>query len=234
MGAQIWLCCQHLLAHPAPQNREAFTLLSSFTPLLLPPQTPQDMDPLPAVAPFRLREDPSFWAALKAALVDEDSLTRKRGRFLLRKALPGRGAPGPGAGGGGRSEAEKKGDATWGGHSIKGKAGVKKRRETWANEEEARGMREWEGEGVGRWEALLLLLETMEEYGVHLAENAWPMQIDILIPSVPPPGRREGEGSDVDFSWLAVLFQRGFEHNNPQGKGKGGALPTQPPPLLFF
>ncbi|GBG75877.1 hypothetical protein CBR_g21120 [Chara braunii] len=81
-----------------------------------------------------------------------------------------------------------------------------------------------------QWQAFLLLCDTLDEYGVHLAEAAWNLQIDILcrpcLGKVPGadicgstlPGKRGAKVVPVvDFSWMAVLWQRGLTHRNPQG-----------------
>lgn len=80
---------------------------------------------------------------------------------------------------------------------------------------------------LARWQAFLLLFDTLEEYGLWLAEAAWERQMEHLIPRIgtsraddaaayrqlAPDFRSE---LDVSFAWIAVLWQRGFEHTNPQ------------------
>lgn len=61
------------------------------------------------------------------------------------------------------------------------------------------------------------------------------MQISLLLPFSKPksgelrawanPGIRSStEGVDIDFKWISVLFQRGFDHKSPQGHISGEAL----------
>eukprot|EP00268_Persea_americana_P031712 TRINITY_DN3099_c0_g1_i2.p1 TRINITY_DN3099_c0_g1~~TRINITY_DN3099_c0_g1_i2.p1 ORF type:complete len:1865 (+),score=313.63 TRINITY_DN3099_c0_g1_i2:84-5678(+) len=78
-----------------------------------------------------------------------------------------------------------------------------------------------------RWEAFFLLYEMLEEYGTHLVEAAWTHQISKLLQfswsdnfnmNLAGKGVCQIQMDDLEciFSWLAVLWQRGFCHENPQ------------------
>ena len=71
------------------------------------------------------------------------------------------------------------------------------------------------------------MYEMLEEYGTHLVEAAWAHQISLLLPTIEgwSPEIRyaviwdhqsEIEHVDVAFLWMTVLWQRGFDHGNPQ------------------
>jgi tRNA guanosine-2'-O-methyltransferase len=80
------------------------------------------------------------------------------------------------------------------------------------------------------WKAFILLFETLEEYGSHLVEAVWAHEMVPLSPLSQNSkefqteenntrGRRRNiiiQGIDVDFTWVLILFDRGFNHKNLQ------------------
>ncbi|KAL0446379.1 UNVERIFIED_CONTAM: hypothetical protein Slati_1765800 [Sesamum latifolium] len=81
--------------------------------------------------------------------------------------------------------------------------------------------------GQHRWEAFVFLYEMLEEYGTHLVEAAWNHQITLWLQSSIPlensvPSVSEEQyynrmaTAEQIFEWLAVLWERGFCHDNPQ------------------
>ncbi|TYH97453.1 hypothetical protein ES332_A12G244000v1 [Gossypium tomentosum] len=78
-----------------------------------------------------------------------------------------------------------------------------------------------------QWEAFVLLFEMLEEYGTHLVEAAWNHQITSLLQfSVSHDNfvsaisgsmhQTQSETWAEVFSWLSILWKRGFCHDNPQ------------------
>ncbi|XP_020577528.1 LOW QUALITY PROTEIN: uncharacterized protein LOC110022769 [Phalaenopsis equestris] len=80
--------------------------------------------------------------------------------------------------------------------------------------------------GLQRWKVFVLLYEMLEEYGTHLVEAAWTHQVSLLFRSFPSKYDQISTTADVYYSqmetldgmvsWLAVLWERGFFHENPQ------------------
>eukprot|EP00897_Mesotaenium_endlicherianum_P004311 jgi/Mesen1/3908/ME000208S02923 len=171
-------------------------------------------------------------------------------------------AGGGGAGAGERERAEKK--------AAKKEKKEKKGQQQSMRKRDRRANREAQSMGLdalqrapqeaqsrhARWRAFMLLLDTLDEFGIHLAEAAWAPQMDLLLPfrgasghdaaalahlggrhaealQAPQEGEKaqeqeeseeeekaeervEWERMDVDFTWLPVLWHRGFDHRNPQ------------------
>lgn len=169
---------------------------------------------------FDIKADKDFWDEIKRGLVDKESSVRKQSLHILKKAL---------------SLNERVNTSTVPKTISSGKdnnvRGITKR-ERWANKE-ANSL------GVGQicsqheivtnsrqqqWEAFILLYEMLEEYGSHLVEAAWSHQISLLLQD--PTSIKLGsfssgihqnqiEVSGEIFSWLSILWVRGFHHDNP-------------------
>ncbi|KAL1567201.1 tRNA (guanosine(18)-2'-O)-methyltransferase [Salvia divinorum] len=79
--------------------------------------------------------------------------------------------------------------------------------------------------GWYRWEAFIFLYEMLEEYGTHLVEAAWNHQIMLLLSSLPSENTVCSANEELYHSrmvtaeqileWLAILWERGFCHDNP-------------------
>ncbi|KAL3677602.1 hypothetical protein R1sor_027550 [Riccia sorocarpa] len=239
---EVWRCCQALLSHGPSQRQDVYMALASFSDLLFPAVLP----PLPAeievdesdgegVHVFDIRNDVLFWEELKSGLADADSLTRKRALFILRKALPGIQRSDAGS----STDADRiQTESNTSGISMNRTGNQNSsKRSKWAEKEagflgvgavrdkltEVHGWRQ-------RWDAFILLHETLEEYGIHLVEAAWSHQMSFLLQFTKPKGDAKDAGPywggsllqkkacniDVNFTWISVLWQRGFDHKNPQ------------------
>ncbi|KAL2636392.1 hypothetical protein R1flu_007871 [Riccia fluitans] len=239
---EVWRCCQTLLSHGPSQRQDVYMALASFSDLLFPavlPPLPAEMEvdelEVEGVQVFDIRNDILFWEELKTGLADADSLTRKRALFILRKALPG---IQPTDAGSSSDAYQKPSESHSSGKSMNRTSNQNSsKRSQWA-EKEAGFL------GVGavrnkftavdgwrqRWDAFILLHETLEEYGIHLVEAAWSHQMLFLLQFTMPKGDAKDAGPywagsllqkkalniDVNFTWISVLWQRGFDHKNPQ------------------
>ncbi|KAG0553292.1 hypothetical protein BDA96_01G581400 [Sorghum bicolor] len=80
--------------------------------------------------------------------------------------------------------------------------------------------------GQDRWKVFLLLYEMLQEYGTHLVEAAWTHQVVQLFESMPQNDylnhtslgafHAQMESWEGILYWMAVLWERGFSHENPQ------------------
>ncbi|KAB2622786.1 tRNA (guanosine(18)-2'-O)-methyltransferase-like [Pyrus ussuriensis x Pyrus communis] len=181
---------------------------------------------------FDTRAENEYWDGIKRGLVHKESLVRKQSLHMLKTAL-GINEPGQTqsfSGGVLEAESHSRGDGG-------GSGGGMTKRELWADKE-AKSL------GVGKmcspvesflnsrqkWEAFVLLYEMLEEYGTHLVEAAWNFQISLLLQysttqsngivasSVSGEVLHQNliESPGEIFSWLAILWERGFHHDNPQ------------------
>ncbi|EEF37970.1 RNA binding protein, putative [Ricinus communis] len=81
-------------------------------------------------------------------------------------------------------------------------------------------------DGRQQWEAFILLYEMLEEYGTHLVEAAWEHQVTLLLQfsvsydnfanSICGIQQNQTAVLGEVFSWLTILWQLGFRHDNPQ------------------
>ncbi|PON64646.1 Armadillo-type fold containing protein [Parasponia andersonii] len=169
-----------------------------------------------------IRAEKEFWNEIKRGLVDKESLVRKQSLHMLKKAVCINGA----------SQSSSVSEIT-----LRKKYSVpqgKTKRELWA-------AMEAQSLGVGRmcnsiepnlnsqqkWDAFVLLYEMLDEYGTHLVEAAWNHQVSLLLQSSTSHvgfvssdkgGKHRNliEISGEIFNWLAILWERGLQHDNPQ------------------
>ncbi|KAM2624414.1 hypothetical protein TB1_031395 [Malus domestica] len=181
---------------------------------------------------FDTRAENEYWDGIKRGLVHKESLVRKQSLHMLKTALGINESGQAQSFSGGVSEAENQSRGDSG-----GSGGGMTKRELWADKE-AKSL------GVGKmcspvesflnsrqkWEAFVLLYEMLEEYGTHLVEAAWNFQISLLLQysttqsngivasSVSGEVLHQNliESPGEIFSWLAILWERGFHHDNPQ------------------
>ncbi|CAA7028190.1 unnamed protein product [Microthlaspi erraticum] len=212
---KIWECCKKLFSVGSIERRDAYSVLA----LCLSSGTESCVSEKDAVE-FDLRSEQEFWDEIKKGLVVDESLVRKQSLHILKSVLS-------------ISEVSKSCEKKPEGNSAH--RGMTKK-ETWA-EKEAKSL------GVGelygsvdsgltsqqQWQAFVLLYEMLEEYGTHLVEAAWSNQIDLLIKSSfryegslesdcnnSHQGYMETPDEETEiFSWLEVLWSRGFRHDNP-------------------
>ncbi|KDP39960.1 hypothetical protein JCGZ_03491 [Jatropha curcas] len=220
---KIWNCCKSLLSCGPLERRDAYCVLSLYLSFLSRVERCQNADASVRAEEFDVRAEREFWVEIKRGLVDEESLVRKQSLHILKRVLQiseegQRNSFVP----------EKKSREK---HSVP--HGMTKR-EMWANKE-AKSL------GVGeicssidspldiqqQWEAFILQYEMLEEYGTHLVEAAWDHQITLLLQfSVSRDNfassicgrvcQSEVEDLGEVFTWLTILWQLGFRHDNPQ------------------
>ncbi|KAJ6961038.1 hypothetical protein NC652_000044 [Populus alba x Populus x berolinensis] len=146
---------------------------------------------------FDVRAEKEFWDEIKRGLVDEEGLRRNHKR---KHPVP---------------------------HGMT-------KREMWADKE-AKSLGVWEPcnsadsplNSQQQWEAFILLYEMLEEYGTHLVEAAWHHQLNLLLQfSVSNNNftsyifrgfhQKQTDILREAFSWVTILWQLGFQHDNPQ------------------
>ncbi|CAM6117416.1 unnamed protein product [Calypogeia fissa] len=237
---EVWLSCQALLSHGSSHRRDAYMALALFSDFLLPSELASSWTDKSNIKPsgdFDIRDQMEFWEVMKTGLGDADTLTRKRALHIFRRALSSLDSSAAAsknkAGHAASSDREESGNS-----SAKGlKVPLSTKRSKWAEEEAASlgvaavkdKMTQVEGWSQ-RWDAFILLHETLEEYGIHLVEAAWSHQMSLLLQFTKSKGdvkdaapywagawsQKKSSNVDVNFAWIAVLWQRGFDHTNPQ------------------
>ncbi|XP_042490760.1 uncharacterized protein LOC122070638 isoform X2 [Macadamia integrifolia] len=217
---KIWKCCIILFSLGPLERKDAYDVLSLY--FSFHTETCEVVSHNGAEE-FDVRSEQEFWDEIKGGLVDKEGLVRKQSLHILKISLGRIGGRHCNSGVSETNLGEKYPTS----HSIT-------KRGKWA-EKEAKSL------GVGkicspadpfltgqqRWEAFLLLYEMLEEYGTHLVEAAWTHQVTLLL-HLPSPhdssSNSIGGGADQIqmetlegiFSWLAILWERGFFHENPQ------------------
>ncbi|GJN29982.1 hypothetical protein PR202_gb18253 [Eleusine coracana subsp. coracana] len=224
---QIWNSCISLFSMGRGEKLDAYTILSLyFSTLKLGHQnTVLRAD---EVQEFDLRNVSKFWNELRSGLVDKDSLLRKHAFYVLKISLsifttyPVND---------GTQHCSSRSSAALPAQN-KSSTGATKR-ERWANKEaKSLGVKEvgQSGEdcssGQDRWKVFLLLYEMLQEYGTHLVEAAWAHQVLMLFESTPENNYlshtshgafyAQMESLEGILLWMAVLWERGFNHDNPQ------------------
>ncbi|XP_010274499.1 PREDICTED: uncharacterized protein LOC104609816 isoform X2 [Nelumbo nucifera] len=219
---KIWKCCKTLLSLGPLERRDAYNVLSLYLSSSLH-MDGCEVSVCNGEDNLDLKSEKEFWDEIKRGLVDKEGFVRKQSFHILKTALSRSGGSQCCSGVSEATSFEKSSTS----------CGMTKRAQ-WA-EKEAKSL------GVGkiynsaspclnsqqRWDAFLLLYEMLEEYGTHLVEAAWTHQITLLLHFSCPHdyslnSKIEGsyqfqmETLEGIFSWLAVLWERGFCHENPQ------------------
>ncbi|KAG9452528.1 hypothetical protein H6P81_005432 [Aristolochia fimbriata] len=214
---KIWKSCRSLFALGTRERQSAYSLLSLFLSFHV-----EDCDETDKRGgeEFDIRAEMEFWEEIRRGLIDKDALVRKQSLHILKLSL-------------GQRETGPDGivEANVNGKKAQAACGMTKRGR-WA-EEEARSL------GVGqicntpnlglnirqKWEAFILLYEMLDEFGTHLVEAAWDLQISLLLASACNVCVDLASGCIYEnqmeileglFNWLTVLWERGFSHENPQ------------------
>ncbi|KGN55820.1 uncharacterized protein LOC101213211 isoform X2 [Cucumis sativus] len=217
---KIWKCCKKLFSFGTLERRDAYRILSLYFCFFPHNEELGGAGMCDDGEEFDIKADKIFWDEIKRGLVDKESSVRKQSLHILKKALSknGRGSP---------TTVSK----TISSGKDSNVQGITKR-ERWANKE-AKSL------GVGqicsqnkiatnsrqqKWEAFILLYEMLEEYGSHLVEAAWSHQISLLLQH-PTSTEFDSFSSGVHqnqiemsgeiYSWLSILWVRGFHHDNP-------------------
>lgn len=216
---KLWKCSKVLFALGSADRRDAYGIISLYLSYFSGVDR-FEVEVDDKAEDFDIRADKEFWDEIKQGLVEKEALIRKQSLHILQKILliNKEGEPNPNFS---EKKSRQKGPAPQG----------MTKRDLWA-EEEAQSL------GVGKiclssdkyfskkqkWEAFILLYEMLEEYGTHLVEAAWNHQMLLLLhSSVHPESLVDPEASnekiDVlggNFEWLAILWERGLFHDNPQ------------------
>lgn len=218
---KLWKSCKTLFSLGILERRDAYAILSLYLSFFTYTDECQYSYMSSTTEIFNLRAEKQFWDEMKKGLVDKESSVRKQSLYILKRTI----------------NLDEKNQYQTSVKTIDERSlayrGMTKR-ERWA-EEEAMSL------GVGKicktsdflsscyqkWEAFFLLYEMLEEYGTHLVEAAWNHQMTLLLHSSSSPEnsvntingnvcRTWMDSSEEIFEWLAVLWERGFCHDNPQ------------------
>ncbi|KAJ7549851.1 hypothetical protein O6H91_07G072000 [Diphasiastrum complanatum] len=221
---EVWMCCKSLFSQHCFERRDAYMALTLLKSFLIPAVTePRKISTISdAKQRFDVRNDAAFWDELKAGLVDEDPLTRKRAMHVLKMALHKPGS---------QSEYNLKENTQKSSVlGLKDKQAIndsttkslRKRERLEKQEAASLGIGTFPGEEAEindetQWTSFWHLYEILEEYGIHLVEAAWKHQMSKLMGFVV---KRAEESNvlmkDVNVVWTTVLWDRGFKHGNPQ------------------
>ncbi|WVZ55050.1 hypothetical protein U9M48_005765 [Paspalum notatum var. saurae] len=223
----IWNSCVSLFSLGRGERLDAYNILSLYFSTL---KSGLEVTALGAdnSQEFDLRNVSEFWDELRRGLVDKDSLVRKQAFYVLTMSLSiftSSSVNDSSQHSSSRSSAALPAQ-------IKTNIAVTKR-ERWANNEaRSLGVREMDqsGEhcsnGQDWWKIFLLLYEMLQEYGTHLVEAAWMHQVVLLFEFTPHSDyldhtsnrtfRSQMESWEGILHWMAVLWERGFSHENPQ------------------
>ncbi|KAH6767928.1 tRNA/rRNA methyltransferase family protein [Perilla frutescens var. frutescens] len=192
---KIWKCCKLLFSLGSLERRDAYDILSLYLSFPSPIDEHEDLNVGGRERKFDLRDDQEFWDEIKRGLLDKESLLRKQSLLILKTTL-----------------------------------NLSKERKCYSDISEEVSQEIGSGSGMmgkkGRWEAFVFLYEMLEEFGTHLVEAAWNHQIMLLLHSLPSENtvcsaneelyhNRMATAEQI-FEWLAVLWERGFCHDNPQ------------------
>ncbi|XP_020547413.1 uncharacterized protein LOC105155957 isoform X2 [Sesamum indicum] len=220
---KIWKSCKLLFSLGSLERRDAYDILSLYLSISLPTEQYEDSTVGGRAETFDLRADEDFWNEIKRGLLDKESLVRKQSLHILKTTL---------------NLSKERKCYSHIAEEVSDEKGsdshmISKRRR-WA-QEEAKSLgvgrvcnqNESSFTGKNRWEAFVFLYEMLEEYGTHLVEAAWNHQIMLWLRSSIPlensvPSVSEEQyynrmaTAEQIFEWLAVLWERGFCHDNPQ------------------
>ncbi|CAL9207649.1 unnamed protein product [Musa hybrid cultivar] len=231
---ELWNCCSSLFTLGHLERLDAFSILSLYFSRFY------------EIEDFELSVDKTtyalniiakkeFWEEIRRGLVDKDAFVRKQALYILKIMLRHYSFLEGQYGGccSGNSVMVVENNKINLSSATPSSASVTKR-EKWADTE-ARSLGVGEVchlgyqdlDSHGRWKVFILLYEMLEEYGTHLVEAAWSHQVSLLFQSrqlISSSSKlfscevyeSQMENLEAIFSWLAVLWERGFCHENPQ------------------
>ncbi|KAJ6342279.1 hypothetical protein OIU77_023429 [Salix suchowensis] len=219
---KIWKLCRSLFCLGHLERRDAYNVLSLYLSFFSSTEGFGNADANVKAEEFDVRAEREFWDEIKRGLVDGEGPVRKQSLHILKTVLQiSGGSQCPGV-------SEKKSPEK---HPIP--HGMTKR-EMWADKE-AKSLGVWELcnsadsplNSQQQWEAFILLYEMLEEYGTHLVEAAWHHQLNLLLQfSVSNNNftsyifrgfhQKQTDILSEAFSWVTILWQLGFQHDNPQ------------------
>ncbi|KAL3834975.1 hypothetical protein ACJIZ3_009711 [Penstemon smallii] len=220
---KIWHCCKLLFSLESLERRDAYDILSLCLSFSSPIDEHEDVKLGGTVDTFDIRADQKFWDEIKRGLLDKESIVRKQSLHILKTTLNLSRESKYHTGISEKAPDERDSDSR-----------IMSKRGRWAdNEAKSLGIgricnsTESSLTGQQRWETFVFLYEMLEEYGTHLVEAAWNHQIMLWLRSSFSP--ENSVSSVIDelhwnrmvtaehiFDWLAVLWERGFSHDNPQ------------------
>ncbi|GLT91144.1 hypothetical protein SLE2022_090460 [Rubroshorea leprosula] len=218
---EIWACCRALFSLGSLERRDAYGVLSLYLSFFSCSEISGKCY-MSDGEEFDIKTEKEFWNEIKRGLVNKEGLVRKQSLHILKRVLCASGGSQYNSG-----FSEDKLQRKHPGHGMT-------KRELWADKE-AKSL------GVGKlcsvaesgfnsrqqWEAFLLLYEMLDEYGTHLVDAAWNHQITLLLQFSLShdnfvsaisrgPQQTQMETFNEVFSWLSILWERGFCHDNPQ------------------
>ncbi|KAG6792092.1 hypothetical protein POTOM_001235 [Populus tomentosa] len=220
---KIWKLCRSLFSLGHLERRDAYNVLSLYLSFFSLTEGFGNVDASVKAEEFDVRAEKEFWDEIKRGLVDEEGLVRKQSLHILKTVLQISGGSQCHSGVSEKKSQEK--------HPVP--HGMTKR-EMWADKE-AKSLGVWEPcnsadsplNSQQQWEAFILLYEMLEEYGTHLVEAAWHHQLNLLLQfSVSNNNftsyifrgfhQKQTDILREAFSWVTILWQLGFQHDNPQ------------------
>ncbi|KAH0448169.1 hypothetical protein IEQ34_021969 [Dendrobium chrysotoxum] len=234
---KMWNCCSSLFQLGHLERRDAYRILSSYFSSFYESDGHEKFAEINIDEEFDLRGNEMLWKQVQIGLVDRDSSVRKMALYILKSLMNYNSSSllsrnDQCFSNSLQSAADAKKVAIMSQDRNTSHDGLTKR-EKWAEKEaKSMGIREvchLDGiclNGVERWKVFVLLYETLEEYGTHLVEAAWTHQVSLLFQSCPLNNDKisttlsvyyaQMETLDGLLSWLVVLWERGFFHENPQ------------------
>lgn len=220
---KIWKLCRSLFSLGHLERRDAYNVLSLYLSFFSLTEGFGNVDASVKAEEFDVRAEREFWDEIKRGLVDEEGLVRKQSLHILKTVLQISGGSQCHSGVSEKKSQEK--------HPVP--HGMTKR-EMWADKE-AKSLGVWEPcnsadsplNSQQQWEAFILLYEMLQEYGTHLVEAAWHHQLNLLLQfSVSNNNftsyifrgfhQKQTDILREAFSWVTILWQLGFQHDNPQ------------------
>ncbi|KAK6146391.1 hypothetical protein DH2020_020260 [Rehmannia glutinosa] len=220
---KIWKSCKLLFSMGSLERRDAYNVLSLYLSFSSPTDEPEDVTVGGREETFDLRADQEFWDEIKRGLLDKESLVRKQSLHILKMTLN-------------LSNERKCYSCIL--EQVSDESGsnshMMSKKMRWADKEaQSLGVgkkcnhHESSFTGWYRWEAFVFLYEMLEEYGTHLVEAAWNHQINLWLRSLLPSENsvisvneelyhNRMATAEQTFEWLAILWERGFCHDNPQ------------------
>ncbi|KAJ4784544.1 tRNA/rRNA methyltransferase (SpoU) family protein [Rhynchospora pubera] len=235
--SEVWECCAALFPLGNLERLHAYSILV-LSLAFLSKSAPNGQNP----EEFVIVDQKEFWQEIRKGLVDRDSLVRKKALYLLKASLNLYFSSAATSIGqlsndiGSHSSTRTSPACTTDGNGTGSRAhATMTKKERWACKEaksmgieEACNVNESCSTSPDRWGVFILLYEMLEEYGTHLVEAAWTHQVGLLIEST----RQKSQNSQLMhmcykddlihmrdlgvFYWMAVLWERGLCHENPQ------------------
>ncbi|XP_020262865.1 uncharacterized protein LOC109838846 [Asparagus officinalis] len=233
---KIWNVCISMFSLGHLERLDAYNVLSLYFSSFYMIKLKENTEGGSICKEFDLRAEREFWKEIQRGLVDKDPCLRKLALHILKVSFNNYSFSSHSnchyLSSTSKFVAADSVEHTTSCNGTSLLANITKRGK-WA-EEEAKSL------GVGevlhpddgylssqeRWKVFLLLYEMLEEYGTHLVEAAWTHQISLLYQSWSLNNcinevshevyKVQMETIEGIFSWLAVLWERGFFHENPQ------------------